>query len=384
MTDKPEQKDVAKPEHNPVHEAPLINLKAITPIGRWKLLALVLGILLIVSIWTSGFSGIISPSSSSGSVISGNSKASIILLSDKRCADCSTANIEKQIAQSFPNVPVNRLDYGTKEGKAIYESAGLAVLPAVLLTQAMKENAGYANVSKYIETKGEYLSLKVGSKFNPEAEICNNKIDDTGDGKVDCADPQCSGDMSCREETKGRLDVFVMSQCPFGVKGLDAMKEVLKNFGSDIDFHINYIVTVNADGTFKSLHGQAETDENIRELCAIKYYPDNYKYMDYIWERNKDIRNTTWEPAAKAAGIDAAVIKKCSEGDEGRKLLTENAAYTKSLGITASPTWIANNIKKFSGVAADAIKTSFCSVNSGLKGCGNTLSASTTVQGSCN
>ena len=33
--------------------------------------------------------------------------------------------------------------------------------------------------------------------------------------------------LLCREEKKNALDVFVMSQCPYGVLGLDAMKEVL-------------------------------------------------------------------------------------------------------------------------------------------------------------
>jgi hypothetical protein len=35
------------------------------------------------------------------------------------------------------------------------------------------------------------FSLQVGSKFDPYAEICDNKIDDNGDNLVDCMDPTC-------------------------------------------------------------------------------------------------------------------------------------------------------------------------------------------------
>ena len=33
---------------------------------------------------------------------------------------------------------------------------------------------------------------------NPGAEICNNQIDDNGDGKIDCQDPMCAGSAACQ------------------------------------------------------------------------------------------------------------------------------------------------------------------------------------------
>ena len=58
--------------------------------------------------------------------------------------------------------------------------------------------------------------------------------------------------MQCRPEVPKKLDVFVMSQCPYGVKGLDAMKEVSDNFkkaGESIDFTVHYI----GDGDARAL-----------------------------------------------------------------------------------------------------------------------------------
>jgi hypothetical protein len=73
-------------------------------------------------------------------------------------------------------------------------------------------------------------------------------------------------------------------------------------------------------------------------------------------------------------GIDTEVIKSCSEGDEGKKLLAKAFAESKSVGIAASPTWLANNKYKFSGIDAQTIKTNLCSHNAKLAGCDATLS----------
>jgi len=52
----------------------------------------------------------------------------------------------------------------------------------------------------------------------------------TGNGKVDCEDESCQGKKVCRAEEKGKVDLFVMSNCPYGVRTVDAMKEVIENF----------------------------------------------------------------------------------------------------------------------------------------------------------
>ena len=130
------------------------------------------------------------------------------------------------------------------------------------------------------------------------------------------------------------------------------------------------------------MHGQGEVDENIRELCAIKNYKENNKFMEYIVCRNKDIRSNDWKPCA-VNGIDAAVIENCFNG-EGKQMLAENYKIAKALEIGASPTWIANGKNKFSGITAEDIKNNYCRYNPGVAGCEKTLSNDAPqVQGGC-
>ena len=60
--------------------------------------------------------------------------------------------------------------------------------------------------------------------------------------------------------------------------------------------------------------------------------------MDYVWCRNKSIRDANWQSCTGGStGIDTDVIKKCSEGDEGKQLVARSFAESKALGHRRVP-----------------------------------------------
>ncbi|HEY3356134.1 MAG TPA: DsbA family protein [Polyangia bacterium] len=301
-------------------------------------------------------------------------KVTATILNDARCKPCQQiGRIIPQLKSVVTGLETRTVDYGTPEGKKLFAESKVKFLPAVLFDQSLDADEEAANqLRRYLQPAGAYRVLAVGSKFDPTAEICDNNIDDNGDGKIDCADPTCKDTLTCRAETKKHLDLFVMSQCPYGVRALDALKEVFKNFdGQNIGFGLHYIASAKGDG-FDSLHGQPEVDEDIRAVCAIKHYGAKLKYMDYIWCRNPNIRDADWKSCAKN-GIDPKVIETCSTGPEGKKLLAENIKLGQALSVEASPTWMANNKFPFQGIDAETVKKNLCQRNPGLKGCDKTL-----------
>jgi hypothetical protein len=305
-------------------------------------------------------------------------KATLLVLSDKRCQSrsCRTEPVVRQLKQAVPDLQVENLDYGSAEGAKLFKEEGLKTLPAFLFTEEIKAGPGYVRLGRHLKQtdKGKLLQLKVRADWDPLAEICDNGVDDTGNGKIDCADPDCRNAPVCRPEEKKRLDLFTMSMCPFGTQALDSMSEVLKAFDNQLDFRIHYIATEQGQG-FKALHGQPEVDENIRELCAIKHYPKSFKYMDYIWCRNRMIKDPNWKTCTgPKTGIDAQVIERCATGGEGRGLLRESLKLAETLKVSASPTWLANNRHLFHAIAPEHIKDGLCKHNPGLKGCEKKLS----------
>jgi len=125
----------------------------------------------------------------------------VIVLNDKRCPECVTGmqSLLTQLETLFPKMNVKELDYGSDEGKDLYKAIGLKYLPALLFDDSVKDSANYNSIQGYMEEKGNYLSLRIGANFDPTAEICDNGIDDTGNGLVDCDDPSCGSKLICNK-----------------------------------------------------------------------------------------------------------------------------------------------------------------------------------------
>lgn len=296
-------------------------------------------------------------------------KVNVTLIGDKRCTeDCDTNGIAGQIRGTIGAPIIKQLDVSDPEGKKLFDLIKPAKIPTVVFDKTLADDEeASANLAKALQDRGEYKIASAGD-WNP---VCADT-----DG---CKTDECKDTLFCKKEEPNKLEVFVMSQCPFGVKGLDAMKEVLENFdkaGSKLDFVVHYIGNGTAAEGFKSLHGQPEVDENIRQLCAIEHYGKDRKYLDYIWCRNKDYKSTAWESCTGSNGIETSVIKKCFEGKQGKELVEKSFAKSESLGIGGSPTWMVNGKFKFSGIDAETIKTNVCAHNK-LKGCENKLTGQT-------
>jgi len=155
-------------------------------------------------------------------------------------------------------------------------------------------------------------------------------------------DRQRRGLYAARPEKKNTVEVFVMSQCPFGVMAenslFDAEKNKLLPEGANLEVHFIGDAKKDANGvmTFSSLHGQAEWEEDARQIFISKKYPA--KFRAYVSERNKEITSPDWKKAAKAAGVDVSKVE--SGFEEAKAMLAADFAATSALGITTSPSFV--------------------------------------------
>ncbi len=137
----------------------------------------------------------------------------------------------------------------------------------------------------------------------------------------------------------GVMEIFVMSQCPYGVmaEGLVLQAQKDGKLPADKEIKIRYVVSYDEKNGFSSLHGSAEWEENIRQLLIAKYYPK--KFWKYLEIRNKDYRSSRWDKAMEEAGINVNKIMKKFD-KEGVELLKEEAKYGQEYGVSASPTFL--------------------------------------------
>ena len=140
---------------------------------------------------------------------------------------------------------------------------------------------------------------------------------------------------------KPTLELFVMSYCPFGVQAEEKIIPIVKEFGDQIDFKLQFIAHEKVEPSahditpFTSLHGYPEVAENIRQLLIAQEYPD--RYLDYILCRGKKLEKS-WETCAEKLGINVARIQALCDAPETEQLFRENIQRAVELGVRASPT----------------------------------------------
>jgi hypothetical protein len=185
------------------------------------------------------------------------------------------------------------------------------------------------------------LSATADSKSKLAAEIKAGLFKEKGAFLV-YEDRLRGGLFPARAARTNTLEIFVMSHCPYGVMAetavFDAEKNRLLPEGLNIEVHFIGDANKNEKGEpeFASLHGEAEWQENARQLFIARRYPE--KFRAYLAERNREFSSPEWQKAALAAGVDAEAV---SAGfDEAKVLLAADFSASSALGMSTSPSFV--------------------------------------------
>lgn len=324
---------------------------------------------------------------SSGSINTNWEDIVMTVIDDSRCSECFTKEILTQLklVPVLQKATIIEKDFSDEWVSKYLKENNITALPAIIFNTSNVETT----INTYLAplTSGEY-SLALWSTFNPFAEICDNKIDDTWDWKIDCEDTTCISNPICRLEEKAKLDVFLMWFCPFWEIAANTIPTLKTTFWDKLNIDIHFIASKVKEWetaeSFDSLHWAKEVEEDIRQLCIKKYNWIN-TLISYFWKRYKNADKygaVKDEPslAYTAVWINAKTIDTCISNWEWVKLLEEDIKLATELNIWASPTWLANNKYSFGWVEVSTIQTEFCKYNSELKWCNKAINntASTT------
>jgi glutaredoxin len=327
-------------EHPVHHDAPKSGMK----IDAFKVAVAVLAVLLIVSIVTAGFT-------------------------------------------KWGFVGAASQDTVTQETLAFVNNALLQGASAAELT-SVSESAGLYNMKLMVNGKeiDSYVT-KDGKLFFPQAinveEV--SALATTGAG----AEPEAPAQPAVKSD-KPKVELYVMSFCPYGNKAEETMYPVYKLLKDKVEWNVHYIVSVSGTSV-NSLHGQPETDQNIREVCVKENYDMDafWKFMSYV-NNNCGNNGACWKDAAKDAGADASVIETCVT-KKGLEYMKAEADASNAAGAQGSPTLLINGqgtsaVYQYGNTAAyqKAICDAF---NTPPEACGEvSVAASTTAStagGSC-
>ncbi|MFA5459956.1 MAG: hypothetical protein WC283_01315 [Candidatus Paceibacterota bacterium] len=240
---------------------------------------------------------------------------------------------------------------------------------------SVEEESGVYKFTMMIEGS-EYISYitKDGKILFPDGIPMVEEEEQTEAKKMTCED------LSKSDEPV--LEVFVVSQCPFGTQMHRVLNEIVKNI-PELDEYITvkYMGEIQ-DGKITSMHGDEEAQENLRQICIREEQKEKYwGYIDCYIKEGKS------EECLANSSVDLNALSQCVEdSSRGIEYAQKDFDSVNEYTVTGSPTLILNkeNVSEFDfgGRTAEAVKTVICCGFSSLPAfCEEELSTSSAEPG---
>lgn len=164
---------------------------------------------------------------------------------------------------------------------------------------------------------------------------------------------------------KPKVELFVMSYCPFGLQMEKAYAPVAELLGSKADMQIHYVSYI--------MHGEEEAFENLRQYCIQKEQPS--KYLAYL---KCFVEATDSEGCLVKAGVDTSKMQTCFDAADNEFDVKANLAdqsswlsgrypqfnldktLTDKYEVGGSPTLIINGVEANVARSQEALKQAIC------------------------
>ncbi len=199
---------------------------------------------------------------------------------------------------------------------------------------------------------------------------------------------------------KPEVLLFTMSYCPYGNEAENFVEPVARLLKDKANIEPHYVIYNEKDYGYKgkeycldnenkycSMHGVGELNQGVRELCVYRDQKD--KFWDFVMAANSDCTaeniEKCWTKAAKKAGVNVDKVKQC-QANESIALLKKEVELNKKYDVSGSPTIVLNGEQYEGQRSPETFKQAVCSAfNSSPGSCDTTLENSNDGSaGSCN
>ncbi len=192
------------------------------------------------------------------------------------------------------------------------------------------------------------------------------------------AEPQAK--LTCDDVNKSatpKMTAFVVADCPFGLQMQRVMNKAITEQPALKDaFEVKYIGAIEG-GKITSMHGDAEAQENLRQICIREeqknlYWPYVACYMKAQGKSAECLTQT---------GVNVASVNACmADAKRGNTYAQKDFDLMAKYDIGSSPTLLVNESQvvsefDFGGRTPNALKEVLCCASSTKAGyCGTALS----------
>jgi glutaredoxin len=208
-----------------------------------------------------------------------------------------------------------------------------------------------------------YLT-KDGSKFFPQvidiAAIENHAANASQASQNNTAVSQVT-----TKSEKPKVELFVMSYCPYGTQIEKGLLPVLDLLGNKIDFELKFCSY--------AMHDKKEIDEQLTQYCIQKEQPEKFKSYLYCF-----LENSKSEECLTNVGVSQDKLASCISATDQQYKVTEKfnnkSAWTskyppfdvfaqdnEKYGVEGSPTLVINGQKITSSRDSQSLLKTICS-----------------------
>ncbi|MFH1245024.1 MAG: cytochrome c biogenesis protein CcdA [Candidatus Omnitrophota bacterium] len=224
-----------------------------------------------------------------------------------------TRQLQEGIQTTLGSSTIKELDYQSKEAEEWINRLHITFLPYVIFDQSIEKNDQFFHL-----VRQGALERKNGRYVIPDEAL------------------KQTGVMLLKRTRKpGRLDVFVMSQCPGARPVVTQLANYIKAKPDKVKLTLHYLTTFQEFG-IDSLHGPEEIKEDLRQIILQRYYPR--EFISYLLLINE-------KPPAEALGELGISLKYLdSKRKEALDILRRDFNLARELEIKQSPTILWENI----------------------------------------
>jgi hypothetical protein len=232
-----------------------------------------------------------------------------------------------------------------------------------------------------ISLKGDFYEISFDYKGEPYPVSYSMTKDGKYIGVMNEIKTSSSPDTQTTEvpkTQKPKVELFVMSYCPYGTQMEKAIIPAINLLKDKIDFTLRFVSY--------AMHGQKEIDENTRQYCIQK--EQNDKFTDYL---SCFLQAGDSASCLTSARINQNKLNSCILSANAEFSITDNAdaivasgdyppynidkTLTEQYGVQGSPTLIINGVTVQATRSPEGVKGAICNAFSNVPSeCSQTLS----------
>lgn len=190
----------------------------------------------------------------------------------------------------------------------------------------------------------------------------------TGNAVSDDSETTQETPQEVPKSDKPKVELFVMTHCPYGTQAEKGIIPALKLLGDKIDSKIRFV--------HYFMHGDKEETETYNQLCIRE--EQSAKYLDYL---SCFLEDGDSERCLIKTGIDKSKLNACL-ASEAKEYYAEDKQLSNQYDVQGSPTLIINRAESSAGRSSSSYLAGICAAfNTPASECSQTLSSASPSPG---